>query len=260
MCLWSSRGMPTPLSDTASITWGPGREPTLRRTYSSSRSAFAVSTTSWPPRGIASRALMARFITTCSIWPRSAFTWPRVAARFVTSAISSPMSRASISFMSVMTTPRSSTTASSTCLRLKASSCLVSSAARPAVRWIKRDAAAERVLGLDLGEQDVGASEDDGEEVVEVVGDPAREAADGVHLLGLLELALGLRQLVVGTAGLVEQPAVLEGHRGVGGEGGGDREVLGGEALLAAGEEGEHADHPVAHPRGHREHAVVAQA
>ncbi len=58
----------------------------------------------------------------------------------------------------------------------------------------------------------------------------------------------------------MEQAAVLERHRGVGGEGGGDGQVLGGEALCAAGEEGEHADHPVAHPRGHREHPMVAQA
>ena len=50
--------------------------------------------------------------------------------------MSSPISRRSMSFMSVVTAFRSSTTGSSTCLRLKARSWRVRSAARPAVRWI----------------------------------------------------------------------------------------------------------------------------
>ena len=59
------------------------------------------------------------------------------------------------------------------------------------------------------------------------MGDAAREPADGIHLLNLLELTLGLGQLVVGAAGLEQQSAVLDRDRRVGGEGGSDGHVLG---------------------------------
>jgi hypothetical protein len=44
----------------------------------------------------------------------------------------------------------------------------------------------------------------------------------------------------------VEQAGVLQRDRGVGGEGGGDGHVLGGEALLPLGQEAQHADDAVA--------------
>ena len=90
--------------------------------------------------------------------------------------------------------------------------------------------------------------DDDGEQVVEVVRDAAGEPADRLHLLRLLELALGLLQLLVRPPGLVEQAAVLERDRRVRREGARDGEVLGGEALLPAGQEAEHADDPVPDP------------
>ena len=242
------------------MTWGPGRAPTCRRTYSSSSSTFAVSRMRRPPWGMASRALTARFMTTCSICPRSAFTRPSPGVGVVRSAMSSPIRRPSRSFMSVVTALRSRTTGSSTCLRLKARSWRVRSAARPAVRWISSMPRRIGSSGFSGMQQDVGAPEDDGEEVVEIVRDPAREPADRLHLLGLLELALGLGQLVVGAAGLEEQAAVLERDRGVGGEGGGDRHVLRGEALLAGGEEAQHADHAIADLGRHREEPAVAEA
>ena len=51
---------------------------------------------------------------------------------------------------------------------------------------------AERVLGGQPPQDEVAVAADDHEQVVEVVSDAARELADGVHLLGLAELLLGL--------------------------------------------------------------------
>ena len=78
-------------------------------------------------RGIASRALTARFISTCSIWPRIGADAPqrrRRAAR--TSAMSSPIRRRSIALdVGDDLVQVEHAAAASTCLRLKASSCRV---------------------------------------------------------------------------------------------------------------------------------------
>ena len=79
------------------------------------------------------------------------------------------------------------------------------------------------VVGRPLREQELGVAVDDGEEVVEVVGDPAREPADRLHLLGLEELLLQadpLRQVVDVEAEAADGAlAVPEGDRqGVGPE------------------------------------------
>jgi len=70
-CVFSS--IPMPVSDTVRTP----KEPALRwgrhRTKSSERTAAAVSIVSRPPAGIASRALMTRFMITCSIYPGSAW-------------------------------------------------------------------------------------------------------------------------------------------------------------------------------------------
>ncbi len=52
----TSASMPTPVSVTASITYRPGLAPGWSRAKVSSRPASAVSSVSWPPAGIASRA------------------------------------------------------------------------------------------------------------------------------------------------------------------------------------------------------------
>src|SRR5579864_6377783 len=44
------------------------------------------------------------------------------------------------------------------------------------------------IAGTKTAQQDFRVAMDDGEQVVEVVGHPAREAADGFHFLGLAEL------------------------------------------------------------------------
>ena len=89
-----------------------------------------------PPAAIASRALTTRFITTCSICPRSALTWASDGARSVSSRTFSPIIRRSIRSRST-TTPLTSMTAGwMICRRLKASSWLVRAAARSAARRI----------------------------------------------------------------------------------------------------------------------------
>ena len=56
--------IPKPESVTESATWGPGERPVRSAACSESRATVEVRKTSRPPSGIASRALMARFITT----------------------------------------------------------------------------------------------------------------------------------------------------------------------------------------------------
>ena len=137
------------------------------------------------PCGMASRALTTRFMSTCSIWPAVGLdrpqvgvevAWPARCPRRSGGAASSPRSSPR-SF-------RSSTVGRSTCLRLKASSCRVRAAAplgRP--RWIIVQQLAGR--GRPAGSSsEVAAAEDDGQQVVEVVGHAAGQPADGLHLLG----------------------------------------------------------------------------
>src|SRR5438034_138269 len=83
-----------------------------------------------PPVGMASRAFTARFKSTCSSWPGSAFTDPASGASVTESSMSSPSSRRSIFCMWATTALRPSTLGASTCRRLNARSWRVSSAAR----------------------------------------------------------------------------------------------------------------------------------
>ena len=80
--------------------------------------------------GIASRAFTARFITTCSIWLRSAFTVPRSDLRSISSVRSSPIKRGNIFCMSETRAFKSRTMGVRICWRLNARSCLVRAAAR----------------------------------------------------------------------------------------------------------------------------------
>src|SRR5229473_1016860 len=54
---------------------------------------------------------------------------------------------------------------------------------------------------------------DDGQKVVEVVRDPAGELADRLHFLGLDELGLCLREVLVGPLELLVEAAILHRHR-----------------------------------------------
>ena len=90
----------------------------------------------------------------------------------------------------------------SICRRLKASSWCVSSAARCAARRISSSVLARRAVGADRLERQVAVAEDRGEQVVEVVGDAAGEAAHGLHLLRLSQLFLRRLQCELGAAPL----------------------------------------------------------
>jgi hypothetical protein len=89
-----------------------------------------VSMVNWPPFDIASLALTARFIITCSICPGSAFTRPKDGSPQMSRSMSSPIIRRRSLEILLTTALRSSIFGSNTCCRLKASSCRVSSAAR----------------------------------------------------------------------------------------------------------------------------------
>ena len=75
------------------------------------------------------------------------------------------------------------------------------------------DVAVHRLAGLEPAQQHVRPAGDHGEQVVEVVGDPAREPADRLHLLGLLELHLQARARGVGPP-LLGEVADVRAERG----------------------------------------------
>ncbi len=122
--------IPIPVSLTASRTCGPGRTPTCSRANASSSSTLAVSMVTRPPRGMASRALTTRFMTTCSSWPGSASTPLPAPRETIESSTSSRITRRSIGASPSMTRVRSSTRGCRICLRLNARSWRVSAAAR----------------------------------------------------------------------------------------------------------------------------------
>ena len=89
-----SASMPLPVSLTASTTYAPGAtSPASPRVRRRRARRSRVSIVSVPPRGIASRALTARFRITCSSWPGSALhAAERPARASTTSSTSSPIS------------------------------------------------------------------------------------------------------------------------------------------------------------------------
>ena len=106
--------------------------------------------------------------------------------------MSSPISGRSIVSSSTTISFRSRISGFSTCLRLNASSCRVSSAARSVALRIssRSERSDEPVLGVLERERRVAA--DRGQHVVEVVRDAAGEAADRLQLLALPQLLLEL--------------------------------------------------------------------
>ena len=148
-----------------------------------------------PPPGIASRALTARFMMTCSIWPGSACTGARLGSRGGARVdMSSPIRRRSIGPVLATTSFRSSTCGCSTCWRLNASSWRVSAGRASAARWISsRRRCSVGIVRGQLVEQQLGVAVDDREQVVEVVRDAAGQPADRFHLLRLAQLLLAAR-------------------------------------------------------------------
>src|SRR3990172_3675357 len=129
-----------------------------------------------PTPGMASRALITRLRSTCSIWLGSARTRPSPGSSVIDSSRSSPITRLSIG-------PSPPTTA------LRCRTC----------GWggglDEIDVAPRRALGHEAVQQELGPPEDHREQVVEVMRDPSGQAAHDLHLLGLEELRLELLPL-----------------------------------------------------------------
>ena len=163
---------------------------------------------------MASRALTARFMRTCSIWPGSAFTRAEVRRRApIASAMSSPITRRSIFSMSA-----------TTCVQVEhlglqhlaaAEGQQLAGQAGGALAGVADlvDAAAARgSSGGQLVEHHAAVAADDGQQVVEVVRHAAGQPADGFHLLRLAQLVFQLAAL-----GHVHAQAAEEQGRAVGG-------------------------------------------
>ena len=113
--------------------------------------------------------------------------------------------------MPLSTSFRSRTFGSITCCRLNIKSCRVRSAARCPALWISSISAAHRLARLQLAQHHLPVAQDDGQDVVEVVGNASREHPDRVHLLRMSQLALGLLQSLLGSLAL-RQIRVLAMH------------------------------------------------
>ena len=164
---------------------------------------------------MASRALMARLSTAFSTSLGSARVGHSRGASSVPSAIVSPSVRRSSSAMPSTCSLRSSTTGSSRLRRANVSSRLVSRAPISAALLAR----ASRSLLLGIGElhlQQLVVAGDDGEQVVEVVGDAAGELPDRLHALRLAQ-RLVLHDLLADVAveqhEADEQPLLVAQHR-----------------------------------------------
>ena len=181
--------MPQPESATERTTNGPAASSV--GTCSGRRSPSLI--VSVPPAGIASRAFRARLTSTCSTWPGSACTSPRSEPSAVTTSMCSPIRRRSILFVSTTIVFRSTMRGCSTCLRPKARSCCVSDGGALRRLLDRLDVRPLADLArVEAAEQEAAVHGDDGQQVVEVVGDAAGEAADCVELLRLVEALLEL--------------------------------------------------------------------
>ena len=145
---------------------------------------------SCPPLGMASRELTARFISTCSNMPRSALMEGRPGAKSTRKAMSSPKMRRSILPTLLTTSFKSATCKCSSCLRLKVINWRVRSLARLVAAADFFERVGRLGAGGRPGHEHAHVAADDGEEIVEIVGDAAGQLADRFHFLGLAQLGL----------------------------------------------------------------------
>ena len=156
---------------------------------------LAVLMVSLPPRGMASRALTARFMMTCSIWPGSAFTRPSAESNTVESSTSSPIRRRNIFSM-----PRT------TSLRLQHARLQHLFAAEGQQLAGQRSRRVRRPFGFprcsfaadaprsSCLQRQRAVTADDREQIVEIMRDAAGQPADGLHFLRLPQLFLAAVQ------------------------------------------------------------------
>src|SRR5580704_13033363 len=134
---------------------------------------FEVSSVSFPPLGIASRAFRARFISTCSICPGSAFTVPKSTAGTVSTSMSSPISRRNMVSRFSMTLLRS----------ISRGEQLAGNAGGPiGGRFDLARPFSQPAAGWQAIHQQLRVAQDDGQEIVEIVGDAPGQAANRFHL------------------------------------------------------------------------------
>ena len=143
-----------------------------------------------PPCGIASRALTARFITTCSICPRSALTEIGPVCSFITTVTSSRVSRSSIVCISATTTIQIEQRRLDDLLPAEGEQLAGQPGRADAGRLDFRDVRPRRVVEVRIGENQFTEPEDQGQQIVEVVRHARRQAADRPPSFGPAETAL----------------------------------------------------------------------
>jgi len=188
----TSGAMPVPGSETQSDRYCPSSTSRWRAAWSSIH-LLPVSMVIRPPSGIASRALMHRLSSAFSSWFGSTSAIHRPVMLTVSTVISGPTVRRIRSAMSTTSLATSVGLGSSVCRREKASRRWVRAAARFDAPLGRDDVALEVVDPAlrDPRPQKVEAARNAREEIVEVVGEPARQLAHGLHLLRLTQLFLG---------------------------------------------------------------------
>ena len=149
-----------------------------------------------PPSGIASRALTARFTSTCSSCARSTRTGTSSGRTVSRSAMRSLSVRSQQALEIAHQHADVDDSGLTTSRRLNISSWRVSAAARSAARPISSTSSRTTWSSGAIGCGEADAGQDHREQVVEVVRDAARELADALHPLRLRQAMLQLDALV----------------------------------------------------------------
>ena len=191
----TSGGMPLPVSVTASITYWPGRDIVLDG-HSGRRAGRCPPRSSGVPCPfMASRALIARLRMAFSIWLGSTRVFHSPPETTVSTSISSPSARRSMSSMPLMKRPTLTTFGSSGWRRPKARSWRGQlGAARDARERVLHPRLGPLVAGDVLREQ-LQVAADHLQQVVEVVRDAAGQLAERLHLLRAAQVLLELLAL-----------------------------------------------------------------
>ena len=149
----------------------------------------------WPPRGMASRELTARLSSTCSIMPRSALIEGRPGEKSTLQgdvlAQDAPEHFGDIvdDFVQIHHLRMNS------CLRLNVINCRVSAPARLPASTISLSESAPLGVSFSPASEQAGVAVDDGQEIVEIMGDAPGQLADGLHFLRLAQLRLQAQPL-----------------------------------------------------------------
>ena len=149
-----------------------------------------------PPLGMASRALTARLMRTCSIMPGSAWMAGRSGGGSAFEVDVFAQQARSILARLLDDLVEVESCGCIICLRLNMSNWRVRLAARSAAMAICRTDSAEPCgRGPACAQQQAGMALDDGQDVVEIVGHAGGQLADRLHLLGLAQLGFEVEAL-----------------------------------------------------------------